>query len=324
MPRVVVAGKIHSSGLAVLRGRQGLDIEEHHLLDEARMQAAVAGADALLIRTSTLSATAIKGAGALKIVARHGVGYDNIDVAALTQRGIPLALVGNVNAVSVAEHTLYLLLACMKRGLAYDRATRNGDWPIRDTLGARDLKGKTLLIIGFGRIGREVAARASAFGMKIEAYDPLVKAGTTDSSVTIAPDLDAAIARADAVSLHLPLMAQTRNLFDAKRIARMKVNAVLICTARGGLIDEGALAEALREGRLMAAGLDVYAEEPPAATHPLLALDNVVLSPHSAALTEECAERMAVISAQNCLDGLDGRVDPSLIANPEVLGGRKC
>jgi D-3-phosphoglycerate dehydrogenase / 2-oxoglutarate reductase len=324
MPRVVVAGKIHSSGLAVLRERQGLDIEEHPLLDEARMQAAVAGADALLLRTSTLSATAIKGADALKIVARHGVGYDNIDVAALTQRGIPLALVGNVNAVSVAEHTLYLLLACMKRGLAYDRATRNGGWQIRDTLGARDLKGKTLLIIGFGRIGSEVAARASAFGMKIEAYDPLVKAGKTDSSVTMVADLDAAIARADAVSLHLPLMARTRNLFDAKRIAHMKLNAVLICTARGGLIDEDALAEALREGRLMAAGLDVYAEEPPAATHALLALDNVVLSPHSAALTEECAERMAVISAQNCLDGLDGRVDPSLIANPEVLGGGKC
>jgi D-3-phosphoglycerate dehydrogenase len=324
MPRVVVAGKIHPSGLAVLKGRQGLDIEEHHLLDEAGMQAAVVSADALLIRTSTLSAQAIKGAGDLKIVARHGVGYDNIDVTALTQRGIPLALVGNVNAVSVAEHTLYLLLACMKRGLAYDRATRNGGWQIRDTLGARDLNGKTLLIIGFGRIGREVAARASAFGMKIEAYDPLVKSGKADSGVTLAADLDAALGRADAVSLHLPLTAQTRNLIDAKSIARMKVNAVLICTARGGLIDEKALADALRKERLMAAGLDVYAEEPPAATHPLLDLDNVVLSPHSAALTEECAERMAVISAQNCLDGLDGRLDPSLIVNPEVLGGHPC
>jgi D-3-phosphoglycerate dehydrogenase len=324
MPIVVVAGKIHSSGLAVLRGRQGLEVAQHNLLDEGRMREAVAGADALLIRTSTLSATAIKGARVLKIVARHGVGYDNIDVAALTQRGIPLALVGNVNAVSVAEHTLYLLLACMKRGLAYDRAMRSGGWQIRDTLGARDLNGKTLLIVGFGRIGSEVAARVKAFGMKVEAYDPLLKAGKTNSGVTLVSDLDAALARADAVSLHLPLTAQTRNLFDRERIGRMKANAVLICTARGGLIDEAALAEALREGRLMAAGLDVFAEEPPAATHALLALDNVVLSPHSAALTEECAERMAVISAQNCLDGLDGRLNPSLIANPEVLGGQRC
>ena len=321
MPRVVVAGKIHPSGLAVLSGRQGLDIEQHSVLDEGRMQAAVAGADALLIRTSTLSAKAIKGARALKIVARHGVGYDNIDVEALTERGIPLALVGNVNAVSVAEHALYMLLACMKRGLAYDRATRNGGWQIRDTLGARDLFGKTLLIVGFGRIGGEVAARAKAFGMKIEAYDPLIKAGKTDSGVSLVEDIDDAIARADAVSLHLPLTAQTRNLFDRERIARMKANAVLICTARGGLIDEAALAEALRAGQLMAAGLDVFAEEPPGASHALLALDNVVLSPHSAALTAECAERMAVISAQNCLDGLDGRLNPSLIANPEVLGG---
>jgi D-3-phosphoglycerate dehydrogenase / 2-oxoglutarate reductase len=324
MARVVVAGKIHSSGLAVLRGRQGLDIEQHSVLDEGRMQAAVAGADALLIRTSTLSGMAIKGAKVLKVVARHGVGYDNIDVEALTERGIPLALVGNVNAVSVAEHTLYLLLACMKRGLAYDRAMRNGGWQIRDTLGARDLCGKTLLIVGFGRIGGEVAVRAKAFGMKVEAFDPLIKAGKINSGVTLVADLDAAIAGADAISLHLPLTAQTRNLFDPERIARMKANAVLICTARGGLIDEAALAEALREGRLMAAGLDVFAEEPPATTHGLMALENVVLSPHSAALTEECAERMAVISAQNCLDGLDGHLNPSLIANPEVLGGHRC
>ncbi|MGH6873407.1 MAG: hydroxyacid dehydrogenase, partial [Aestuariivirgaceae bacterium] len=303
MARVVVAGKIHSSGLAVLRGRQGLDIEQHTMLDEERMQAAVAGADALLIRTSTLSAAAIKGARVLRVVARHGVGYDNIDLAALTERGIPLALVGNVNAVSVAEHTLYLLLACMKRGLTYDRAMRNGGWQIRDTLGARDLLGKTLLIVGFGRIGGEVATRAKAFGMKVEAYDPLIKAGRA-GAVTLVADLDAAIARADAVSLHLPLTEQTRNLFDGKRIARMKAAAVLICTARGGLIDETALAEALRERRLMAAGLDVFAEEPPDARHGLLGLENVVLSPHSAALTDECAERMAVISAQNCLDGL--------------------
>ena len=218
MPRVVVAGKIHSSGLAVLRGRQGSTSRKHHLLDEAGMQLAVASADALLIRTSTLSAKAISGAKTLKVVARHGVGYDNIDVAALTQRGIPLALVGNVNATSVAEHTLYLLLACMKQGLAYDRAMRKGGWQIRDTLGARDLNGKTLLIVGFGRIGSEVAARAKAFGMKIEAYDPLVKAGKSDSGgYNGFRSRRCHRARADAVSLHLPLMAQTRNLFDASK-----------------------------------------------------------------------------------------------------------
>jgi D-3-phosphoglycerate dehydrogenase len=322
MARVVVAGKIHPSGLDVLRGRAGLEIEQHSVLDEAGMREAVARADALLIRTSTLSAAAINGAKALKVVARHGVGYDNIDLAALNNRGIPLALVGNVNAVSVAEHTLYLLLACMKRGVAYDKAMRNSEWAIRDTLSARDLHDKVLLIVGFGRIGREVAARARAFGMKIEAYDPLIAAGTVGEGTAIAADLDAAVARADAISLHLPLTPQTRNLFDRERIARMKASAVLICTARGGLIDEAALAEALRGKRLMAAGLDVFAEEPPASGHALLGLDNVVVTPHSAALTEECAERMGVISAQNCLDGLDGRLDPSLIVNREVLGRR--
>ena len=135
------------------------------------------------------------------------------------------------------------------------------------------------------------------------------------------PDLDVAVAQADAITLHVPLSAETKNLFDRDRIARMKPGAVLVCTARGGLVDEQALAEALGAGRIRGAGMDVFAEEPPSPHHPLFKLDNVVLSPHSASLTEECTERMATVSAQNCLDGLDGRLNRQLIVNPEVLGG---
>ena len=322
MAQVVVVGKIHKSGLEVFNSRKGVDVRQLASVDEQAMRQAAAEADAILIRTSTLSREAIEGARRLKVVARHGVGYDNIDVAALTAKGIPLALVGNVNSSSVAEHALFLILACMKNGVSYDRATREGRWSVRDSLSARDLNGKTLLIVGFGRIGREVALRAKAFGMRITGFDPWIKPNAADADVTFHSDLKAAVREAHAVSLHLPLTPETANLFNRDLLGSMRKDAVLISTARGGLIDEAALAAALRAGALKAAGLDVFETEPPKENHPLFGLDNVVLSPHSAALTEECAERMAVISAQNCLDGLDGRLDPALLANPQVLGGR--
>jgi D-3-phosphoglycerate dehydrogenase / 2-oxoglutarate reductase len=321
MTRVVVAGKIHKSGLEILFNRKGVEVEQHAALDEQQMREAARSADAILIRTSRLSKEAIEGAKRLKVVARHGVGYDNIDLAALNGRRIPLVLVGNVNAVSVAEHTVYLLLACMKNGVVYDRAMREGRWLIRDTLQARDLKGKTLLIVGFGRIGREVATRAKAFGMNIAAYDPWVDRETIAKDIDLFSDLETAVVEADAISLHLPLTRETKNIFNSERINMMKKEAVLVCTARGGLIDEVALAQALHNGEIKAAGLDVFEDEPPPKDHPLLGLENVVLSPHSAALTEECAEHMAVISAQNCLNGLDGCLDPALVANRQVLGG---
>jgi D-3-phosphoglycerate dehydrogenase len=320
MPRIVIVGKVHDCGLDLLRRRPGLTLERIEDATEPAVTAAARGADAILIRTSRLSAAAIDGAPHLKIVSRHGVGYDNVDLAALNARRIPLTVVGSVNAVSVAEHTLFLLLATMKRGFAYDRATRRGPWDFRNSLEARELAGKTLLIVGYGRIGREVATRALAFGMRVVACDPHIDRLPAGSPVELVGDIDAILPAADAVSLHVPLTPATRLLFGRARLARLKPSAVLLCTARGELIDEAALAEALAQGRLAAAGLDVFAEEPPPQDHPLFALPNIVLSPHAASLTRECAERMSTVSAQNCLDGLDGRLDPTLIVNREFLG----
>ncbi|MEA2782016.1 MAG: D-3-phosphoglycerate dehydrogenase / 2-oxoglutarate reductase [Rhodospirillaceae bacterium] len=320
MSRVVIVGKIHSDGLTVLQHRHDLVLDQLDDATEAEVAAAARGADAILIRTSRLSAAAIGGAPHLKVVSRHGVGYDNIDVETLTARRIPLAVVGAINAVSVAEHAFFMLLATMKHGFAYDRAVRRGAWGFRNSLAARELAGKTLLIVGYGRIGREVAQRALAFGMRVIACDPYVNGPPEGTAVQLIADLDAVLPEADAVTLHVPLTSATRLLFDRARLARMKPSSVLICTARGDLIDEAALAEALAGGRLAAAGIDVFAEEPPPADHPLFALDNVVLSPHSAALTQECAARMSAVAAQNCLDGLDGRLDPALVVNREILG----
>jgi D-3-phosphoglycerate dehydrogenase len=320
MPNILILGRIHEGGLDILRAQPGISFEIMPNPAEPDILALAPVADAIIVRTTKLTAAAIDAAPNLKIVSRHGVGYDNIDMAALDRRGIPLTLVGNVNALSVAEHTLFMMLTIAKEGIAYDRATRNGNWKLRDSFRATELSGKTLLLLGFGRIGREVARRAQAFGMTVLAHDPYVRdAAMYAARVQPALKLEEAIPAADFISVHLPMTAETKGIIGAQQLAAMKKTAIVISTARGGLVDEAALAGALRSGRIRAAGLDVFVDEPPAADDPLLELDNVLLSPHTAGLTEECAMRMATVSARNALAGLDGNLDPELVVNKHVL-----
>lgn len=317
---ILILGRIHEAGLDILRARPGVSFEIMAQPAEPDILALAPTADAIIVRTTRLTAAAIDSAPKLKIVSRHGVGYDNVDMAALDRRRIPLTLVGNVNALSVAEHTLFMMLTIAKRGVAYDRATRNGDWKIRDSFGGTELAGKTLLLLGFGRIGREVARRAQAFGMTVLAYDPYVRdAALFAARVQPVAKLAEAFPQADFVSVHLPMTAETKAIIGAPQFAVMKKSAIVISTARGGLIDEAALVEALKSGQIRAAGLDVFVDEPPAPNDPLLKLDNLLLSPHAAGLTEECAMRMAEVSARNALAGLDGKVDPELVVNKHVL-----
>jgi D-3-phosphoglycerate dehydrogenase len=320
MQSILILGRIHEAGLDILRARPDVSFEIITNPAEPDILALAPTADAIIVRTTTLTAAAIDSAPKLKIVSRHGVGYDNVDMAALDRRRIPLTLVGNVNALSVAEHTLFMMLSLAKRGIAYDRATRNGDWKLRDSFGATELADKTLLLLGFGRIGREVARRAQAFAMTVLAYDPYVRdAAMFAARVQPVGKLADALPQADFISVHLPMTAETKGIIGARELAAMKRTAVVISTARGGLIDEAALAEALKSGQIRAAGLDVFVDEPPASNDPLLNLDNLLLSPHIAGLTEECAMRMAEVSARNALAGLDGKVDPELVVNKHVL-----
>ena len=320
MQNILILGRIHEAGLDILRARAGVTFEIMANPAESDILILAPVADAIIVRTTKLTAAAIDAAPRLKIVSRHGVGYDNVDLAALDRRAIPLTLVGNVNALSVAEHTLFMMLTIAKEAIPYDRATRNGNWKLRDSFRATELSGKTLLLLGFGRIGREVARRAQAFGMTVLAYDPYVRdAAMYAARVQPVPKLEDAIPTADFVSVHLPMTPETKGIIGAPQLAAMKKTTIVISTARGGLVDEAALADALRSGQIRAAGLDVFVEEPPAADSPLLRLDNVLLSPHIAGLTEECAMRMAVVSARNALAGLDGRLDPDLVVNKNVL-----
>jgi D-3-phosphoglycerate dehydrogenase len=318
VPLILIAGKIHPDGLAMLRARAGMTVEEMRGLGAADFVARLPAADALLIRTAPLPTEAIERAARLRVVSRHGVGYDNIPVAALTARGVPLTVTGNTGSVAVAEHTISLMLALTKRIVPFDRSVRGGDWDLRNRVSPGDLETRTLLILGLGRIGREVARRAAAFDMRILGYDsaPGIE---TPLGVTRVADWRQALHDADFVTLHLPRTATTENMIGTSELASMKSSAFLVNTSRGGLIDEIALAAALNAGRIAGAGIDVLDAEPPPSGHPLLTSDRVILSPHIAGLSENAARRLSLAAATNVLAAFDGGLDPSLVVNPEVL-----
>lgn len=320
MPHILVAGRIHEQGLDVLKNAKGFTFE---VVDEVSRESYVPllpKADALLIRTQPLDQATIADAPNLKIVSRHGVGYDAVDVEALNARKIPLCIVGDVNSRAVAEHTLMLMLSAARRVVAHDQALRKGEWKVRNAFETIELDGKTLLVMGLGRIGRRVAALAQAFGMTVMGLDPMVPAAAMkDLNVTPVADLRETLKVADYVTLHVPLIGG-KPVIGAEELALMKPTAILINAARGGLIDEEALNTALLSRKLYGAGLDVFAAEPPKSDNALLSNPYVTLSPHSAGLTAECAARMGVAAAQNILDLFAGKLERSLVVNAKEIG----
>lgn len=324
MNRVLVVGKIHDAALKLLLECEGLVTEVIVDPGAAIPREKIEASDALLIRYGVLSGADIQNAARLRVVSRHGVGCDNLPVQELSARGIPVTVVGSVTAGSVAEQTMAMMLCAAKKLVQYDLAVRNGNWSIRDSLSISELAGKTLLLLGFGRIGREVSKRARAFDMNVLIFDPFVSAeAALAEGVTKVNDWREVLGRVDALSIHLPLSPETRNIIDAGVLAAMKPTAILLNAARGGLVDETALLQALTSHMSAgAAGLDTFLTEPPLPNTPLLGLSNVVLSPHSAALTEEAARRMGLVAAQNVIAGLEGRLDPALIFNRQALEAR--
>ncbi len=316
MPHILIAGKLHPTGIALLEAAPGVTFTHVEEISEASYQPWLEQADAMVIRTQPMGAGSVAKAAKLQIVSRHGVGYDAVDVVALNARRIPLCIVGDVNSVSVAEHAMMMILACAKQLIRSDRVVRQGPWGWRNKLEQGEISGKRLLIIGYGRIGRRLAHMASAFGMKITAFDPyLASNGWPEGPVACAPSLEAGLAEADFVSVHIP--RADGPILGASEIAGMKRGAILINTARGGIVDELALADAIRQGQIAAAGIDVFDTEPAAADHPLADFDQVILTPHIAGLTREAAERMAVASVQNILDHFTGKLNPALIVNKD-------
>jgi phosphoglycerate dehydrogenase-like enzyme len=257
--------------------------------ERAELLRRAGGADFIVAATARVDAALLAAAPRLRLVQHQGVGYDNVDVGACRERGLPVALTPEGTTTGVAEHTFLLVLALYKRLRAAESALRAGGWPVWELrAGSFELAGKTLGLVGFGRIGREVARRALAFEMRVLYSDPLRAPPATEAALRAAyRPLDDLLREADVVSLHLPLTPATRGLIDARALGLMAPHAVLLNTARGPLVDEGALAHALTTGALAGAGLDVFGQEPPAPDNPLLTLENVVLTPHIAAGTRD-------------------------------------
>jgi D-3-phosphoglycerate dehydrogenase len=277
-------------------------------------------ADGLVVRTQPVRAETIASAPRLKIVSRHGVGYDAVDVEALNKRKIPLAIVGDVNSRAVAEHAIMMLFSLSKKIRIYDQAVRKGQWNLRNQFDSLELFEKTLLIVGLGRIGRHLLGMARGFGMTILAYDPgLSSEMIKQIGAEPVTSLHDGLRRADLISLHAPKTGD-QPLIGKAELAIIKSTAILVNTARGGLIDEEALVEALENKKLRGAGLDVFSDEPPVASSALLHRDDVILTPHTASLTDESAMRMAVTSIQNALDCFAGKLNPALVVNRDAIG----
>ncbi|MEQ9171423.1 MAG: NAD(P)-dependent oxidoreductase [Rhodospirillales bacterium] len=320
MATIFVEGPMHARGMELLSLRDGLDVRLEQGLTPDALAVGIRDADAVIMRLTPLNAQAIAGAANLKIVSRLGVGYDHIDVAGLSGRGIPLAIVGDALAASVAEHTVLLMLGLSRQIAVMDRNTRTGKYAERFKSLSHEVLDKTALIIGLGGIGGEAAKRCAAFGMRVIACGrEATRKEAERLGYGYVADFRDALGEADFVSLHLPANDDGSALLGAAEFAAMKPGAYVINTARGSLIDEDALHAALTTGHLGGAGLDVTRDEPPKDDCPLLALDNVLFTPHNSALTVETGRRVAETAVRNALAGLDGDLDPAFVVNKEVL-----
>jgi len=322
--KVLVADDISELGLEQLRSIPGLELEIRTGLPEAELALAVQDADALLVRSqSKVTETVLEAARHLKVVGRAGVGVDNIDVAAATRRGVIVLNAPDGNTISAAEHTFAMLLAVARQVPQAHASVTKGKWDRKAYLGV-ELRGKTLAVIGMGRIGTEVARRAKAFEMNVVGYDPFLTDERAKSLGINKDTLDGAIEQADFITVHTPLMKETRHLVNAGMFARMKDGVRIINCARGGIIDELALADAIGSGKVAGAALDVFEEEPFPVTHPLRSFDTVVFTPHIAASTEEAQLNVAIVVAAEVGNILQGRPFQNAVNLPSLSQERKA
>ena len=298
-------------------------LEESSLGSRAKL---IRDADIVFVMAAPMPKELLAEARRLRLIQKLGAGLDKIDLDFCKERGIGVARLQAGNAIPVAEHTILLMLATYRQLPQIDRRTRAGDWNKEDARGThRSLQHKTVGLVGFGAIGKEVAKRLRAFNVKILYYDPVRTSADIEQSLGVTySDLDALVREADIVSLHLPLLPQTRNIIDAGRIAAMKAGAVLINCARGGLVDEAALTGALKAGRLMGAGIDAFSQEPPVG-NPLLELDNTVVTPHLAGATFDNIATVVARSVENGKAALRGAplpADDVAVAPGKIAAGQ--
>ena len=319
--KVLVVQGLHEQGLQMLKNRT--DIEFNVLMndDENEILEAAKDVNGITVRTAKISSRIIEAANKLQVVSRHGVGYDSIDLMSLNNKKIPLTIAAHSNMISVSEQAMFFLLALSKNVFYYDDFTRKGDWTNRWDVKAWDLAQKNILVIGFGRIGSNFVKRALAFDMNIYVYDPYVEKEKVKISGAIPVDnISEHLQKMDAVTLHCPKNDETTDLFTKKEFNLMKKSSFIINCARGGILNEEDLYEALKNENISGAGLDVFDVEPTPSSNPLFKLNNVILSPHIAGVTVESTVRMATETVQNVLDVLDDKVNQSVVINNKEIG----
>lgn len=321
--QILAAGNMAKAGWDFIAKREDVEARPYKVrMPQPELHAALRELDGIALTGATPFGDAeLDAAPRLRVVTRLGVGYDNVDVPALTKRRIPLMVIGTANSVTVAEFAIYLMMTLAKRGRDLHELVVTDRWMEAKNLELPvDFYGRTLLIVGFGRIGTRVAKRCLAMEMTVQVYDPYVDpAAIKAAGCEPVRDLDAAVAGADFVTVHCPKNKETVDMFDTKRIGRMKPTAYLVNCARGGIVNEAALHAALSSKKLAGAGLDVFAAEPTPKDNPLLKLPNLVAAPHMAGSTIESMDRSAVTAMQNILSVLDGKPLRENVINPEVL-----
>jgi len=299
MKKIAIIGTIHEDGCTFLK-KQKFDIFEITNLTTKNLIEQLKDVDGIILRTAKLDEKILSKCNKLKIIARHGVGYDNVDLNFINKNKVALAITGKSNAASVAEHVITMFLYLIKKINKSDELLRKGRFEKRKFLpDTFELYKKNVLILGYGRIGQAVAKRLLGFETKVYVFDPFVDEKIIKKHNCHKVTFNKGISTADFITIHMPLNDKTKNLISKNQFSKMKQNCIIVNTARGGIINENDLKKAIENNRISGAGLDVFAKEPPEKNHPLFDLDNIVLTPHNAALTLECRKRMSMECAEN-------------------------
>ena len=315
MKNILIIQPIDKSGIEILENHPDYNFEIIDGTDLEEIKKKIIECDGISIRTAKLPAEVIRGAKNLKIISRHGVGYDNIDLEAAKEKNITISITATANAVAVAEHVMFMLLNISKRKDMYDKTVKSGRFNDRNKLPKTiELWNKNILIMGFGRIGKSLIKRCIGFEMNVYVYDPFVSKEEIESlGGKKIEDLKEGVKKMDALTLHMPLNEKTKNIINYEVLKNMKKNCIIINASRGGIINESDLNKSLKENKIFGAGLDVFDTEPPDNDNPLLKNDKTFLSPHTAAFTEECMVRMGKETIQNIIDFFDKKLEKSKI-----------
>ena len=313
--KILIIQKVHEKGMELIKNHPNFDVEITDDISEKNLKTKILGCDGVSVRIAKLSGEVMQEAKNLKIVSRHGVGYDNIDLKYAKERDLKIAITANANAVTVAEHVMFNLLNISKRKDLFDKTVREGNFKDRNKLPKTiELWKKNFLIVGFGRIGQALIKRCLGFEMNVYVFDPFVSKEKIESMKgKKVENLEETIKTMDVISLHMPLTEKTKNLINYDLLKTMRKNCIIINAARGGIINEIDLNKALNENLIFGAGIDVFEVEPPKNNNPLLKNDKVFLSPHTAAFTEECMIRMGMETIQNIIDFFEEKLDKSKI-----------